>query len=248
MLMPRRVWLNWCLFGAVLPGVTASTVLGQQRPSGPQRFTPPPVEETAEARGLIDQAGVALRTGRSVSEVMTDGALLPVRSWPRFRALIRENAPVGAVAMVPASEPGELLQVRGTVVDAQGRPVKGALIYAYHTDAKGWYSDKAAHFSGNSGDTNFARLFAYLKTDEAGRYSLRTIRPAGYPGTDLPAHIHVHIDAAGSTSYVTEVVFEDDPRLTPKWKESSKQAGYVICPVTKDANKVQQVIADYQLR
>jgi protocatechuate 3,4-dioxygenase beta subunit len=248
MLLPRRSWLRWCLLGSVLPGLATSSACGQQPPVEYPKFTPAPSEEPAQVLELIDQARAILRSGRTVTDVLTTSTFLPVRSYPRFRTLIRDSAPVGSVSMVPSSEPGELLQVRGTVLDAQGRPVKGALIYAYHTSAKGWYSDKAAHFSGDSADFKYARLFAYLKTDEEGRYRLKTIRPAGYPATDLPAHIHVHVDAAGSQSFATEIRFDDDPRLTAKWRERSKQEGCIICPVKKEADKTQQVVADFRLR
>jgi protocatechuate 3,4-dioxygenase beta subunit len=140
-------------------------------------------------RSLIDQAQAAFKAGRTTTEVLTDGAFMPARAWPRFRELIRENAPVGAVTLVPASEPGELLHVLGTVRDPQGRPVKGATLYVYHTSAKGWYSDKAAHIGGVAGDVKHARLFAYLNrpTRRGGTSSgpsvRRAIRPPTYPPT-----------------------------------------------------------------
>jgi hypothetical protein len=199
---------------------------------------------------LIDRARAALQAGRTATEVLTDGTFMPARAWPRFREAIRQFAPVGAVTLVPASEPGDLLRVRGSVRDAGGRPVMGAVLYVYHTSAKGWYSDKAAHVGGVAGDVKHARLFAYLKTDAEGRYEFRTIRPAGYPATDLPAHIHVHVDLPGDRprSSVTEIRFDDDPRLTPAWRQRSRQEGCLICPVTGSADAVQQVVADFQLR
>jgi len=240
------------LYGPWLGILVATLILAimnaQRSAKEDPRFTPPGGEESSAVRELIDKAKSMLHAGKTVNDVLSDSAFLAVRSYPRFRELIRDHASVGTVSMVPTSEPGELLQVRGMVVNSRGQPVKNALIYAYHTSAKGWYSDKAAHIAGNSGDTRHARLFVYLKTDDAGHYSFRTIRPGGYPATDLPAHIHVHIDAAGIQSYVTEIRFDDDPRLTPKWLERSKQEGCVICSVKTDADKVQQVEANFQLR
>jgi hypothetical protein len=240
--MKRVVWLL-----ALLSALTLDASAKSRDPD--PKFTPPPGEETAEIRSLIDQARAALDSGRTVTEVLMDGAFMPARAWPRFRALIREKAPTGVVTLVPASEPGTLLHVSGTVRDADGQPIKGAILYVYHTSARGWYSDKAAHIAGNSGDVKHARLFAYLKTDAAGRYEFRTIQPGGYPATDLPAHIHVHIDAAGGRprSYVTEIRFDDDPRLTREWRERSRQEGYLICPVKQEGDKVRRVIADFQL-
>ena len=72
-------------------------------------------------------------------------------------------------------------------------PAKDALVYVYQTSAKGWYSARAPHLSGNGGDQGHARLFGYVVADERGRFEVRTIHPQGYPGTELPAHIHVEV-------------------------------------------------------
>lgn len=218
------------------------------QPAAPDtRFTPPPGEETAEIRALIDRARAAFDSGRTVTSVLTDDAFQPVRAWPRFRGLIKDRAATGLVTLTPSSEPGEPMHVRGTVRDAGGRAVAGALVYVYQTSAKGWYSDKAAHISGNSGDTRHARLFAYLRTDAEGGYEFRTIRPAGYPATDLPAHIHIEIQAGGG-SRVTEIVFEDDPRLTPAWRERSENEGFSVATVSRGADGAQQIVVDFALR
>ena len=234
-----------CLGAFFLASLWVSVACAQ--PESGARLTPPPGEESPEIRGLIDRAQAALAAGCTVSKLLTDASFMPAHAYPRFRSLIREKAPVGTVTLVPTSEPGQRLRVQGTVRDAAGRPLPGALLYVYQTSAKGWYSDKAAHISG--GDTRHARLFAYLRTDAAGRYEIQTIRPAGYPESDLPAHIHVRIEAAGDPprTYVTEIQFDDDPRLTPEWRERSRQDRVLIVPV-RGAGGVQSVVADFQLR
>ena len=235
--------------GLSLLAVSCVTTAGAQPEVG-ARFTPPPGEETRGISWLIDRAEASLTAGRTVSELLANESLMPVHAYPRFRSLIRDKAPTGTVTLVPASEPGQRLRVRGTVSDAAGRPLAGALLYVYQTSAKGWYSDKAAHISGSSGDHLYARLFAYLRTDAAGRYEIHTIRPAGYPESDLPAHIHVQIEAAGDPprTRVTEIQFDDDPRLTPQWREWSRQEGFVIVPVKREAGGAQSAVADIQLR
>jgi protocatechuate 3,4-dioxygenase, beta subunit len=58
-------------------------------------------------------------------------------------------------------------------------------------------------------------LRARAKTNAQGEYVFETIRPAGYPGTDLPQHIHMHIIEPGRcTYYIDDVMFLDDPLLT----------------------------------
>ena len=54
-----------------------------------------------------------------------------------------------------------------------------------------------------------------MKTDRDGRYELRTIRPAPYPGRDIPAHIHPVVKEPGKNEYyLDEYLFADDPLLT----------------------------------
>src|SRR5262245_32562255 len=44
-----------------------------------------------------------------------------------------------SAVLAPAGEPGERLIVDGTVVATDGKPLPGAVVYAYHTDASGIY-------------------------------------------------------------------------------------------------------------
>ncbi len=111
------------------------------------------------------------------------------------------------------NEPGRPMLVTGTVVDPQGQPRSGVVVYAYQTNNQGIYptSDKtmgqASHRHG--------LLRAWALTDARGRYAFDTIRPAGYPDTELPAHIHMHVLERGcSTYYIDDIMFMDDPRLT----------------------------------
>ena len=123
----------------------------------------------------------------------------------------------------------------------------GALIYVYQTSAKGWYSDRAPHISGMSGDEGHARLFGYMTTGPDGTYGFRTVKPSGYPGSDLPGHIHVEIERPGSRAahLVTEIRFDDDPRMTPQMREQSRRDGYVICPVMRVGEGELRVTADF---
>ena len=116
----------------------------------------------------------------------------------------------------------------GTVKDTNGKPVAGALIYLYHTDSRGWYAADAPHVSMNEGDMRHARLFGYVKTNKNGVFDLHTIKPVGYPQSDLPAHIHVHVSANGYQAYVTEFLFDDDERLVGKIRENSIRNDFMI--------------------
>lgn len=117
--------------------------------------------------------------------------------------------------IAPPDEPGEPLTLTGRVVDAAGRPAAGVIVYAYHTDRTGIYPPPSTP-AGESA-TRHGRLRAWAKTGASGEYRFDTIRPGSYPGRDVPEHIHMHVIEPGrATYYIDDVMFHDDPKLTPQ--------------------------------
>ena len=214
------------------------------------RFTEPPGQETDAMKRIIDQAKAALESGKSTTAILTDSAYLTAHEWPRFRQLIRDSAQPSPVTIVSEKEPGQALTVAGRVVDGYGQPVKAAVMYFYQTSDKGWYSDRAAHVGGMEGDRKHARLFGYLKATEEGRFELHTIRPAGYPDSNLPAHIHVEVERADNPAggLITEIQFDDDPRLTAEWRKRSQEEGFVIAKITTDSKNQKRVEVELKMR
>lgn len=152
-------------------------------------------------------------------------------------------APPGAPAsadVAPAGEPGHRLEVKGVVYAADGRtPVAGASVYVYQTDARGYYRPDDA--MGNRDP----RLMALLRTDPAGRYSFRTIRPASYPGSRVPQHIHYEVAAEGHGTRIFEIVFDDDPFVTGEIRARAASPGSIfsirpVVPGTGGAGLVTQ--------
>jgi protocatechuate 3,4-dioxygenase beta subunit len=110
--------------------------------------------------------------------------------------------------IAPKSAPGAPMVVVGRVLDAKQQPRPGIVVYAYQTDSRGIYP-KAATVHG--------ALRAWAKSDAEGRYAFDTIRPGSYPDGDTPEHIHLHVLEPGcATYYIEDIVFTDDPKLTPK--------------------------------
>jgi protocatechuate 3,4-dioxygenase beta subunit len=148
-----------------------------------------------------------------VSSVLTDKAYMSIHPMTTFREMIKNHASTGVLTITPEDESGKKIKVIATVRDKSGHPIADALVYLYQTDSRGWYAADAPHVLMNEGDFRHARLFGYVKTDKNGRIELHTIKPSGYPKSDLPAHIHVHVMAEGYQPYGTEFLFQDDERL-----------------------------------
>lgn len=111
--------------------------------------------------------------------------------------------------IAPPSEPGEALTVSGTVFGPDGKTREGVIVYAYQTNSGGVYPPaEASHRHG--------RLRGWAVSGADGTYAFETIRPGSYPGSRNPAHIHMHVIERGCATYfIDDVVFTDDPFLTP---------------------------------
>jgi len=178
---------------------------------------------------LLKRAETLLQnTSTSVSEILSDKKYLPLHPETSFRELIKKHSTTDILKIVTNDEPGKEIKIIGIIKNKSGQPVEGALTYLYQTDAKGWYAADAPHVQGNEGDHRHARLFGYVKTDKNGKFELHTIKPSGYPKSDLPAHIHVQIVANGYQLYGTEFLFDDDERLVGQIRENSIKNRFLI--------------------
>jgi len=145
-------------------------------------------------------------------------------------------------------EPGEPLRIEGTITDPSGRPAPGVIVYAYHTDAHGVYPRDESRRT-ESGRRH-GRLHGWVRSDEAGRYVFRTIRPASYPDRRTPAHVHMHVIEPGCcTYYIDSIHFTDDPRLSASDRERMKdgRGGSGLVSPVRDENGVFVVRRDIVL-
>lgn len=138
--------------------------------------------------------------------------------------------------IAPADEPGEPMHLTGGVVDRKGAPKAGVIVYAYQTNAQGIYPMANPSLPGWAG--RHGRLRAWARTDAQGRYSFDTVRPGSYPEGGIPQHIHLHIIEPGrATYYIDDVMFTDDPLLTPRSKEAlvtGRGGAGVVTPARRD--------------
>ena len=114
-----------------------------------------------------------------------------------------------STVLISAGEPGAPMIVTGRILAADGKtPIEGVTLHVYHTDARGLYSDRPG------GGSNDPRIKGSMKTDKDGRYEFRSIRPASYPGTNNPQHIHAKVFGAGyAERWIPEYWFDDDPLI-----------------------------------
>ncbi len=115
------------------------------------------------------------------------------------------------VALADHNEPGLRIIIKGIVYKSDGKtPYAGLVLYLYQTDATGVYNKKNRSW-------REPRLQGWLKTDSAGGYAIRTIKPGAYPGGKIPAHIHLTMKYPdGHTRWLDDFLFEGDPNLSKK--------------------------------
>ena len=190
---------------------------------------------------LVKEVEAKLKTGKvTVSQILTDRKYDAVHPQTSFRDLIEKYVKAETISIVTDTIPGKKIKVTGTIKNEDGKPVADALVYLYHTDSRGWYAADAPHVLMNEGDMRHARLFGYVRTDKDGKFELHTIKPAGYPQSDLPAHIHVHVTADGYRNFVNEFLFDDDERLIGSIRENSVRNRFMISKPEKASSAFEQ--------
>jgi protocatechuate 3,4-dioxygenase, beta subunit len=95
---------------------------------------------------------------------------------------------------------GEIAHLGGKILDANGEPVRNAVVEIWQCDAHGNY----IHSNGASSDKrdgNFQGFGRFL-TGSNGEYYFRTIKPVPYPGRT--PHIHVQVTPKGGEKFTTQ--------------------------------------------
>lgn len=102
---------------------------------------------------------------------------------------------------------GEILNLTGRMLNAEGAPLANALVEIWQCDMYGNY----LHTDGASSRKRDVAFQGYgrTRTDADGRYSFRTIKPVPYPGRT--PHIHVKAHHPNGKALTTQMYVEGDP-------------------------------------
>jgi protocatechuate 3,4-dioxygenase beta subunit len=108
-------------------------------------------------------------------------------------------------ALTPAV--GEVTYVSGRILDAQGGPIRNAVVEIWQCDSGGAYLHSK---TGNAAkrDANF-QGFGRFVTGSDGQYLFRTIKPVPYPGRT--PHIHYKVKHAGKELLTTQLYIKGHP-------------------------------------
>lgn len=144
------------------------------------------------------------------------------------------NKVLNAVDTLPGfSTTKEQLKITGTIYEYDGKtPAKDVILYAYQTNDKGIYPKNN---TSKGWEKRHGNIRGWIKTDASGKYTLYTFRPASYPNTTIPQHIHITIKEPNKNEYyIDDFYFDDDPNLTDKIRiRSNFRGGSGIIKLTK---------------
>ncbi|MBA4135521.1 MAG: intradiol ring-cleavage dioxygenase [Flavobacterium sp.] len=137
-------------------------------------------------------------------------------------------------------EKGQKLVIEGTVFKPDGKTkAPNVIIYYWQTDTAGLYSKTKEE------NTIHGHLRGWLQSDTNGNYKIYTVRPASYPNSSIPAHIHFAIkEPKLNEYYIEDLLFEDDPHLTKVERQKLEQRGGNGIAKTSTVNNVQYARRD----
>ncbi len=113
---------------------------------------------------------------------------------------------------------GDVIHVRGRVLDEQCQPIEGALVEIWQANKWGRYDHEEDAGNPRPLDPNF-QSWGEVRTGQDGRYGFKTIKPGSYPVDDeawiRPPHIHFKVSRRGYHELITQMYFAGEPLNEP---------------------------------
>jgi|SRR5688572_28276562 len=103
---------------------------------------------------------------------------------------------------------GEVTWLSGRILDANGNPIRNALVEIWQVDSKGAYLHSGSS-NRQQRDANF-QGFGRFHTGSSGEYLFRTIKPVAYPGRT--PHIHYAVKTKGREKFTTQCYVKGEER------------------------------------
>ncbi|HEV7646249.1 MAG TPA: hypothetical protein VGO50_20105 [Pyrinomonadaceae bacterium] len=172
--------------------------------------------------------------------------------------LIKKNARVGEnwtgaidapgtvtwkTSLAKDTDEGERMLISGTVFAADGKtPAPGILIYLYHTDVYGIY--------GRAGEPRHGKHRGWMLTGADGRYEFSSIRPASYPDSTIPQHVHMTLTGKiRREDSVDSILFADDKFVNAETRrELTGRGGFdPILKMEKGSNGIWRGVRDIMI-
>lgn len=178
-------------------------------------------DKTKQGRRTLLKASAALFAAGLMPSMSTAWAQMALKRTndqilgPFYPIMSKPNRS-GDLTRVPGGSgraKGQFLIVKGRVINPSGKPVAGADIEIWQTNAVGRYA--------HPDDTNPAPLdpnfegFGAVTSDADGHYEFLTIKPPHYPISPertRPAHIHFNVRGQHD-KLITQMYFSGDPYL-----------------------------------
>lgn len=122
--------------------------------------------------------------------------------------------------IAPAGEPGTPMRIEGQVLTRDKAPAARVEVHSYHRDSDGF------DFGPGDKDAHTWRLQGWAQTDDDGRFSFDTVRPAADHLGREAAHIHFTlVSKAYGRQWAPKVFVDGDPLITTHQRERSIAAG-----------------------
>ena len=150
-----------------------------------------------------------------------------------------ETADSSQTLITVPGKTGTPLLINGKILGSDGNPIEGADLWIYHTDSEGYYAKSE---SGGDKGWRYADYSARLKSGPDGTFEIQTIRPAGYPNSINPAHLHIRINVPGYPELEYTAYFEGGDRITSEIKDLVDRYGTMfLLPVDTSNDGLQTV-------
>jgi protocatechuate 3,4-dioxygenase beta subunit len=125
----------------------------------------------------------------------------------KFRTQADHDIDLTHVAGKTGKAAGKIIRVEGSIMDADCKPVRDAVVEVWQANHYGKYNHE---FDPNGTDDPFFQGWAQAVTNEKGKYSFTTVLPGIYGRRTR--HIHFKVARRGFHELVTQLYFDGEER------------------------------------